>query len=110
MKVESGYGYEPSAMREESTETDWINIDALFSPVLKVRYEIENTRKGSMTNLDKLIFEIETDGTVTPEDVLSYSSRILRDYAALFDFDAPPSSLVPEAGQAAEEEEEDDDC
>lgn len=105
MKIESGYGYEPSNMREESTEVDWINIDALYSPVRKVRYEIESTRKGSMTDLDKLIFELETDGTVTPQEVVSYTSRMIRDYTALLDFDSPPPKHVPEPGQAADEEE-----
>jgi DNA-directed RNA polymerase subunit alpha len=107
--IESGYGYVPSTVREDDLEPNSIAIDAHFSPVSKVRYEIENVRKGSETNLDKLTFEIETDGTVSPEDVLSFTSRTLCSYSKLLDFDVPAPKSVPEPGQAALEDEEDEE-
>ncbi|MDI6640747.1 MAG: DNA-directed RNA polymerase subunit alpha [Elusimicrobiota bacterium] len=63
---------------------DVIPIDALFSPVIKVNYEVENTRVGQRTDYDKLILEIWTDGSVTPEDALVYSSKILHDTLDIF--------------------------
>lgn len=109
MTIESGYGYVPSTLREDNLEPNAIAIDAHFSPVEKVRYEISAARKGSETNLDKLVFEIETDGTVTPQDVLSFSSRTMCDYAKLLDFDVPAPTSVPEPGQAAQEEAEEEE-
>jgi len=109
-KVESGTGYLPTMAREKKEqEAEMINIDALFSPIKKVRYEVSNTRVGKMTNLDKLDLEIETDGTVSPQDVLSYSARLLSDYALLMDFSAPKVTEEKEEEKPAETEEEDEE-
>lgn len=59
-------------------------VDALFSPVVKVAYSVENTRVGQRTDFDRLIMEITTDGTMTPEDALSYSAKILKDHLQMF--------------------------
>jgi len=83
--VEKGRGYRPI---EESGShrvvTDMIAIDAIFSPVLRVRYKVENTRVGQMTDLDKLIISVETDGTITPDDAFEEAAAILvNQYTAL---------------------------
>lgn len=84
MVVETGRGYrtiEEGAVRKN---TDMIAVDAVFSPVQRVRYKVENTRVGQMTDLDKLILTVETDGTITPRDAFEEASAILvNQYTAL---------------------------
>ena len=62
-----------------------INVDSLYSPVKLVKYEVQNTRVGQMTDYDKLILEIHTDGRITPEDALKQSAAILRHHLDVFD-------------------------
>jgi len=83
MTVENGRGYVPASERVAATdrfdqEVGHIQIDSVYSPVLRVRYITENTRVGQKTNYDKLILEIWTDGTVSPEMALVESAKILR--------------------------------
>jgi len=83
MVVEKGRGYLPASERLESLdrfdqETGRILLDAVYSPVTRVRYTTEDTRVGQRTNYDKLILEIWTDGTVTPEMALIEAAKILR--------------------------------
>jgi len=83
MVVEKGRGYLPASERLESLdrfdqETGRILLDAVYSPVIRVRYTTEDTRVGQRTNYDKLILEIWTDGTVTPEMALIEAAKILR--------------------------------
>jgi len=59
-------------------------VDSLFSPVIKVNFEVENTRVGQRTDYDRLIIEITTDGSITPEDALSFAAKILKDHLQLF--------------------------
>lgn len=76
--VETGRGYltiERSA--EERVHSDMIAIDAVFTPVLRVRYKVENTRVGQDTNLQQLTLMVETDGTITPEDAFEEAAAIL---------------------------------
>ncbi len=78
IKVEKGRGYVPVENREsERLEVGMIAIDALYSPVQRVRYTVENTRVGQVTDLDKLVMEIETDGTITPHEAIAQASEIL---------------------------------
>jgi DNA-directed RNA polymerase subunit alpha len=85
LKIEKSVGYKPSKTKQEEEKlVDWIWIDSFFSPVKKVRFEIENTRVGQMTNLDKLVLEIETNGSITPDDALRFSANILQSYFNLF--------------------------
>lgn len=85
MRVEKGVGYIPaSARKEEEEDPAMILVDAVFSPVKKVRYEVEATRVGQATNLDKLTLEIETNGSISPEDALKFSANILQSYFGLF--------------------------
>jgi DNA-directed RNA polymerase subunit alpha len=83
--VESGRGYQTiedsSAKRLHS---DMIAVDAIFSPVLRVRYKVDNTRVGQETNLDKLSLTIETDGSLTPREAFEQAAAILvNQYTAL---------------------------
>ncbi len=85
MEVGSGRGYSPAAERiaegdRFDQEVGRIEVDAIYSPVLRVRYKTEDTRVGQRTNYDKLILEIWTDGTVTPEMALVEAGKILRKY------------------------------
>ncbi|PIZ75850.1 DNA-directed RNA polymerase subunit alpha [Candidatus Peregrinibacteria bacterium CG_4_10_14_0_2_um_filter_38_24] len=85
MIIEKGVGYSPATTRQK-TETDAqiVLVDAMFSPVKKVRYDVEATRVGQMTNLDKLTLEIKTNGSISPEDALKFSSNLLQSYFNLF--------------------------
>lgn len=85
MFVEKGRGYSPASERIAAAdrfeqEIGSIEIDAIYSPVLRVRYKTEDTRVGQRTNYDKLVLEIWTDGTVTPDMALVEASKILRKY------------------------------
>jgi DNA-directed RNA polymerase subunit alpha len=89
MTVENGRGYVPAAERVLASdrfdqEAGLIQIDAVYSPVLRVRYITENTRVGQKTNYDKLILEIWTDGTVSPEMALVEAAKILRKHVNPF--------------------------
>jgi DNA-directed RNA polymerase subunit alpha len=89
MVVENGRGYLPAseriaAMDRFDQEIGVILVDAVFSPVVRVRYATENTRVGQRTNYDKLILEIWTDGTVTPEMALVEAAKILRKHVNPF--------------------------
>lgn len=79
MTIEKGYGYSPADERKEDT-LGTIPIDALFSPIARVNYKVEETRVGRMTNLDKLIIEVWTDGTILPIDAVKESAKILVSY------------------------------
>ncbi len=85
MLLDNGRGYSPAAERiaqadKFDQEIGGIEIDAIYSPVLRVRYKTEDTRVGQRTNYDKLIIEIWTDGTVTPEMAMVEAGKILRKY------------------------------
>ena len=79
MVVENGRGYVPSTEHTpQSQEIGIIPVDAAFSPIIRVRYEVEETRVGQKTNYDRLTIEIWTNGSVTPEMALVESAKILR--------------------------------
>ncbi|MFO7728391.1 MAG: DNA-directed RNA polymerase subunit alpha [Desulfonatronovibrio sp.] len=85
LEVRMGKGYVPAEMHEDITdEIGMINLDSSFSPVKKVAYTVEQARVGQMTNYDKLILEVWTDGSVKPEDALAYSAKILKDQMSVF--------------------------
>lgn len=79
MTIESGVGYSMADERK-SDVIGLITIDALFSPVTRVNYKVEATRVGRMTNFDKLIMEISTDGTTSPMGALKEAAKILQSY------------------------------
>lgn len=78
MVVENGRGYVPSTEHSPNVEIGIIPVDAVFSPVVRVRYEIEETRVGQKTNYDKLTLEIWTNGSVGPEMSMVEAAKILR--------------------------------
>ena len=101
MVVENGRGYVPASEHSQETqEIGIIPVDAIFSPVTRVRYEVEETRVGQKTNYDKLTMEIWTNGTVTPEMALVEAAKILRKHLSPFvGYTRPgPSVNLPAAG------------
>lgn len=109
--VGKGRGYQPASeqySKQEEQEIGVIPIDAIFSPVQRVRYRVENTRVGQKTNYDKLIMDIWTDGTVSPEMVLVEAAKILRKHLNPFVqyFDLGTEQISPEASAAASVDDE----
>jgi len=99
MVVENGRGYVPSSEHSpDGQEIGIIPVDAVFSPVTRVRYEVEETRVGQKTNYDKLTLEIWTDGTITPEMALVEAAKILRKHLNPFVGYTSPGSPVHGAG------------
>ena len=83
--VEKGRGYVPAErIMEEEMDPQFIPIDAIFSPIRRVNFRVEDTRVGRSTDYDKLIFEVWTDGSVTPDDTLAYAAKILREHLQIF--------------------------
>lgn len=92
IRVGKGRGY-VSADENKPLEASigLIPIDSIFSPVLNVRFDIENVRVGQRTDYEKLILEIKTDGSITPDDALTFAGKIIKDHVQLFiNFDFEP--------------------
>src|SRR5690606_22202260 len=82
--VETGRGYRTIEEGASKKASDYVALDAIFSPVHRVRYKVENTRVGQMTDLDKLLITVDTDGSLTPRDAFEEASAILvNQYTAL---------------------------
>jgi len=85
IQVELGRGYVPAETNSENVEiVGTIPMDAIFSPIKKVKYAIEPCRVGQRNDYDKLILEIWTDGTIAPEDALGEAAKIAKDHFAIF--------------------------
>ncbi len=85
LDVHMGKSYLPAEQQDSfSDQIGVIILDASFSPVQKVAYRVEQARVGQMTNYDKLVMEVWTDGSITPEDSLAYSAKILKDQLSVF--------------------------
>jgi DNA-directed RNA polymerase subunit alpha len=85
LEVRVGKGYVLADMHEGiGEEIGLIAMDASYSPVRKVAYVVEQARVGQMTNYDRLILEVWTDGSVTPDDAIAYSAKILKDQLSVF--------------------------
>lgn len=79
--VNRGRGYLPVEERDKSDlEVGAIAVDSIYSPIINVGFKVENTRVGEITNYDKLIMNIETDGTINPEEAVDMAVRIISDY------------------------------
>jgi DNA-directed RNA polymerase subunit alpha len=91
LTVQIGRGYVPaSANRPEDAPIGLIPVDAIYSPVRRVSYKVEPTRVGQVTDYDKLVLTVETNGAVGPEDAVALAARILQDQLKLFvNFDEP---------------------
>jgi DNA-directed RNA polymerase subunit alpha len=100
--VEAGRGYVPADSKEDQP-IGVIPVDAIYTPVQKVNYTVEHTRVGQMTNYDKIVMDIWTDGTVTPDEALRQSADILVRHftqlanyrATLIEPEKPPLSSMP---------------
>ena len=85
LRIGRGIGYVPSDENKAPDQpVDVIAVDSIFTPVRNVRYLVETTRVGQQTDYDKLTLEIETDGSVTPQEALVYAAKILREHVQLF--------------------------
>jgi DNA-directed RNA polymerase subunit alpha len=82
--VERGVGYRTAEKNKKSDTIGVIPIDSIFSPVRKVAYEVDATQVGQMTNFDKLIVDVETDGSLTPAEAISSAGKTLRELLGLF--------------------------
>ena len=89
--IETGKGYVSAEVAEDEDKViGEIKLDAMFSPVIRASYKVENSRVGQVTDYDKLIFEVETNGVITPDDAIALASRILQDQLQPFiNFDEP---------------------
>lgn len=107
LKVERNRGYQPANARKErnlSAPVGVLLVDASFSPVNRVAYSVESTRVDQRTNLDKLIIELETNGTVDPEDTVKLAATILHDQLSVFvDFEKVKEKIVEEVVPAEPE-------
>ena len=90
LTVKTGRGYEPADLREdEDRVVGALKLDASFSPVRRVSYTVDNARSGKRTDLDKLVIELETDGTLDPKMAIEHSATILQQQLSSFvDLDA----------------------
>ncbi len=105
LKVEKGRGYQPASVRQQSGEDRQMGLmllDASFSPISKVAYKVESARVEQRTNLDKLIVDIESDGTVDPEEAIRFAAKVLQYHLTVF---ADLDSDIPEINEAAEKKE-----
>jgi DNA-directed RNA polymerase subunit alpha len=104
IEIAEGRGYAPADRnKREGQAIGVIPIDSVFTPVTQVKYSVESARIGQMTDYDKLIIEIWTDGRIHPEDALAHSAKIMRDSVQIFiNFEEEPSAQ----DDAVSEEEE----
>lgn len=86
VSVAQGRGYQPAVYQrmEDKDDIGIIPIDAVFSPIRNVRYAISNARVGQLTDYDRLVIEVSTNGAVRPDEAISYAAKILRDHLDLF--------------------------
>jgi len=98
MTVNTGKGYVPASQsRAEDAPIGLIPVDAVFSPVRRVAFRIDNTRVGQATDYDKLSLDVETNGAVKPEDAVALAARILQDQLQLFiNFEEPRHAPIIE--------------
>ncbi|HUI11059.1 MAG TPA: DNA-directed RNA polymerase subunit alpha [Bacteroidota bacterium] len=104
LRIGRGIGY---VVAEENKAPDQtlgvIPIDSVFTPIVNVRYFVETTRVGQQTDYEKLTIEIDTDGSITPEEAMAYAGKILRDHIQLFiNFDMEPEAPHEESEEDAE--------
>lgn len=83
--AKNGRGYVPAHLnKQDEQEIGVLPIDSIFSPIYRVNYQVENTRVGQITDYDKLLLEVWTDGSIRPDEAVSLSARILADHLYLF--------------------------
>ena len=101
-----GKGYVPSTEQKIPEMTiGTIPIDSIYTPIVNVRYDVENVRIGERNDFEKLTLEVQTDGSITPEEAVSNSAKILKDHVQMFiNFDAEPEEEKVESEKDAESE------
>ncbi|MBU0547158.1 MAG: DNA-directed RNA polymerase subunit alpha [Candidatus Omnitrophica bacterium] len=106
MEVSRGRGYVSAELnKKEDKVAGFIPIDSIFTPVKKINYFVENTRVGQRTDYDKLIFEIWTNGSISPKDALLYASNILQRHLDIFvNFGQLPEDIIEEEPEMTKEE------
>ncbi len=99
--IEKGIGYEPKDQRKiKKSEIGAIILDAIFTPIKNVNFQVENMRVGERTDFDKLNIEIETDGTITPEEAFYRACEILiKHFTLIFEGQLPESSEITKMDQ-----------
>ena len=104
LTVNTGKGYvSADKNRPEDAPIGLIPIDAIYSPVKRVSYEVQPTREGQVLDYDKLTMKVETDGSLTPDDAVAYAARILQDQLAVFvNFDEPEAARGGEVDSGLE--------
>jgi len=108
VKVRRGRGYEPVSLRnlnsDAPSDVGVLHLDASFSPIVKVAYQVESTRVEQRTNLDRLVIDLETNGTVDPEQTIKLAATILHDQLSVFvDFEKVSQKVVEEVVIVEEE-------
>jgi DNA-directed RNA polymerase subunit alpha len=105
LEARMGKGYVPADMHEGiGEEIGLIALDAGYAPVRKVAYTVEQARVGQMTDYDRLILEVRTDGSLSPDDAIAYSAKILKDQLSVFiNFDERISGETPAGGSGGGE-------
>lgn len=111
LTIEKGVGFQQASERNKKvSEPGLVHIDTIFSPVERVRFEVEPARVGQRTNLEKLVIHVQTNGSLSAEEALRFSSQILTQYFSFFSMDqavvekefmadfSRTSTVVPEAG------------
>ncbi len=84
LTIKEGRGYQPvENLDKKESELGVINVDAIFTPIRNVNYRVENVRVGQMTNYDRIILSVTTDGTITPEEAVRYAAQTLVDHFAV---------------------------
>jgi DNA-directed RNA polymerase subunit alpha len=102
LKVARGRGYEPATARdtEEDRPIGRLQLDASYSPVRRVAYNVESARVEQRTDLDKLVMDIETNGVLEPEEAIRFAAGLLRDQLAVFvDLEGGEESAEPDRGE-----------
>lgn len=110
MKIEKGLGFiSKEVMQKEKVDIGTIAVDAIFTPIRRVSYEVENMRVGDKTNHNRLRISIETDGTLTPREALSQSIEIMiNQLKAVVDFKEPEEEVKPEKKSSKEDKKGED--
>lgn len=101
LRIGRGKGYVTSEehTNEDETDIDVIPVDAIFTPIKKVKYTIENVRVGQRTDYEKVILEVETDGSVNPKEALTIAGKILKDHIEKFITEKINEPFVQEDGE-----------
>ena len=85
MVAKMGRGYVPAERnKDEEAPVDTIYLDAVFTPIKKVNFNVTNARVGQRTDYDRLVLEVWTDGSVKPDDAVAYAAKILEDHLGIF--------------------------